>query len=359
MRSYNYLKSIIHFKTDIMKFFITFLIALAVFSSLLPSCKKTDDNPNPLTFDSATIMGFKDSTQLIKSIATQSYDSNGNMDTPGPPTYLYYDTLNKKIYFTTQPVTAPPTSNFFVYSYNDLGLVTAFNNYMPSDSFGASSIVYNYDPQNIFKSEITTYLDGSSDAVYMTKTSLPSGGYSLSCKSSFTNFVHDSSLDNNNFDAKGRLISKSELQFPALNYGNVDSIVYDATGNVSKVVETQLQGSSSSNTYNLFEFASRDTKGAQLSNLNAIMYNGIANLPDVEDNVDFGTLLNGFENFSLYQFTKYPSLSTKVYDYSNDSYKTFDNSPQYDSKGRLIKYKLYNGDVDFGYALEYDLTYYK
>ena len=110
--NYNYLKSIIHFKTDKMKSFIPFLIALAIFSFMLPSCKKTPDNPNPLTFDSATIMGFKDSTQLVKSFSIQYYDSTGNMDALNPPNYLYYDTLNKKTYFTAIPITAPPTSNF-------------------------------------------------------------------------------------------------------------------------------------------------------------------------------------------------------------------------------------------------------
>ena len=358
MKIYQYFRNLFaQFKTNKMKSFLSFMIALAVFSSMLPSCKKTTDNPNPLTFDSATIMGFKDSTQLVKSIATQFYDSTGNMDTLNPPIYLYYDTLNKKIYFTAQPVSAPPTSNFLVYSYNNAGLITGIN-IIPGNSVGAFSNVYNYDAQNIPKSEITTYTDGSIDTVYFTKTSLMSGGYSLSF---ITPGTGDSIVATHNFDANNKLISKSELSLRTLNNGIVDSIEYDAAGNISKVVETNLEGTSGNNTYNLFEFASRDTKGNQLSNFNAILYNGFSNFPDLEDpaNVDFGEIFNGFENYYFYQFTKYPSLSTKVYRQSSGLYITFNNNSQYDSKGRLIKYIMYNGDFDFNYAEEIDLSYYK
>ncbi|MEO8820627.1 MAG: hypothetical protein ABI374_07300 [Ginsengibacter sp.] len=339
-----------------MKRLFFLVIALAILSSLLPSCNKNPDNPTPPIVDSATIMGFKDSTQLVKSYLIQYYDGAGNMDTLNPPVYLYYDTINKKIYFSAQPVTSPPTSNFVEFNYNSAGLIIKVKSNLPPD--GLSSIYYTYDGENVIKSVVTQYSDGTSDAVNLTKINLPSGGYSLS----FTTIESEEPitlyLDDLNFDSNGRLVSKSDLLLPGLNDGTVDSVIYDASGNVSKVIETYLQGSNGKNTYNLFEFTSRDTKGDQLSNFDKILFNGVANFPSGPD-INSGNLFTGYDNYYLYQFTKYPSLSTKVYDYSTGLYRTFDNSPQYDSKGRLIKYKIYNGDVDFNYAAEYDLTYYK
>jgi hypothetical protein len=50
--------------------------------TIYTSCKKTDVPNKPLSpSDSATIMGFKDSTQLIKSLREISYDSATNMIT--------------------------------------------------------------------------------------------------------------------------------------------------------------------------------------------------------------------------------------------------------------------------------------
>jgi hypothetical protein len=79
--------------------------------------------------------------------------------------------------------------------------------------------------------------------------------------------------------------------------------------------------------------------------------------------IDFETATSerdsqGFDNWFLYQFTKYPSLSVKVYDSASDAYLTFDPNPEYDSKGRLTKFKMYNGDGDYFYK-ELAFTYYK
>jgi hypothetical protein len=343
-----------------MKTLTCFLLASAILSCMFLSCNKNPDNPDAVKVDSATIMGFKDSTLLIKSIAEVDYDKNGNKTDETPAFYFYYDTLNKKVYTSYQPVSSLPISNYyFMLSYNDAGLISKMTSGIvdPTDPTVGGSEDFSYDAKGILKSQTTTSLDGSSETDYITKIDLPSGGYSLSEKSSMTDFVHDSTLSTQNFDANGRMVSKSDLGLPLLNSGYRDSIVYDAKGNVSKVIETQLSGGAVSNTYNKFEFNSRDVKGDEFFNFNRILFNGIADLPG-NAYISLGSLFGGFDNWYLYQFTKYPAQSTKVYDYTSDAYLTFDPNPEYDSKGRLTKFKMYNGDGDSFYK-ELTLTYYK
>ncbi len=339
-----------------MKVIIVFFIAPAIISCLFSSCGKTPDNPNPPKLDSATIMGFKDSTLLIKSISGVDYDSKGNQTNIESTYYFYYDTLHKKVYMTLQPVSSLPASNYvFVTSYNNAGLISNLTaNALDSNINLGGSTDYSYDAKGILESQISTFPDGSIETDYITKTDLPSGGYSLSEKSfEFT----DSTLSTQNFDVNGKMISKSDLLLPLLNSGRKDSIVYDASGNVNKVIETYLSIGAPSETHNKFEFISRDTKGDQFFNFNEILFNGIAHLPGNEY-ISLGSPFGGFDNWYLYQYTKYPSLSTKVYDEDSNSYITFNPNPEYDNKGRLIKYKMYNGDGNFFY-LELNFTYYK
>jgi hypothetical protein len=342
-----------------MKTVTCFLLASAIFC-MFYSCNKNPDTPNPVKVDSVTIMGFKDSTLLIKSIAEVDYDNNGNKIDEAPAFYFYYDTLNRKVYTSFQPVFSLPISNYyFMLSYNDAGLISKITSDMadPNDPTVGGSEDFAYDAKGVLKSKTSTSPDGSSEIDYITKIDLPSGGYSLSEKSSMTDFVNDSTLSTQNFNADGRLVSKSDLALPLLNSGFTDSIVYDASGNVSKVIETQISDGAVNKTYNKFEFISRDIKGDEFFNLNRILFNGIADLPG-NAYISLGSLFGGFDNWFLYQFTKYPSLSVKVYDSASDAYLTFDPNPEYDSKGRLTKFKMYNGDGDYFYK-ELAFTYYK
>lgn len=341
-----------------MKKVTCFLMASAILC-MFCSCSKNADSPETPKVDSATIMGFKDSTLLIKSIAEVDYDKSGNKVDEVPAFYFYYDTLNRKVYTSFQSVSSLPISNYyFMLSYNDAGLISKISTTIvdPNDPTVGGSEDFSYDAKGILKSQTTTSPGGSSETEYITKVDLPSG-YSLSEKSSMTDFVDDSTLSTQNFSTDGRLVSKSDLALPLLNTGYKDSIVYDVSGNVSKVIETQLSGGAVTGTYNKFEFISRDTKGDQFFNLNRILFNGIADLPGNE-NISLGSLFGGFDNWFLYQFTKYPSLSTKVYDDASAGFVTFNPSAEYDSKGRLTKFKMYNGDGDYFYK-ELAITYYK
>ncbi|HET7115697.1 MAG TPA: hypothetical protein VFI29_04370, partial [Hanamia sp.] len=93
------------------------------------SCNKNDVTPTPLSpKDSATIMGFKDSTLLIKSIRENSYDSATNAITDSSTTYFHYDTINRKITFRLLDYSDPNNSDSFEYSYNSLGLLIHLEN---------------------------------------------------------------------------------------------------------------------------------------------------------------------------------------------------------------------------------------
>ena len=327
---------------------------------MLPSCKKTADNPNPPIFDSATIMGFKDSTQLMKTFSIVYYDTSGDISDSIPTLYLYYDTINKKVYFTMQPHTSLPINNyFFELSYNNDGLVQHITyNSGSGDSTDVSAVDYVYDDQDVIKSETATFANGSTLINSFNKSSLLSGGYSLSFKGlGEVSPFPDSSVYTQNFDANGSLISLSEFNLPSLNSGYKDSLVYDAAGNVSKVINTYFKDNVNSYSNTFLEFNSRDTKGDQLYIFNKILFNGIADLPNAGF-VSLGSFLSGNDNIFFYQFVKYPSLSTKVYLGVTNSFLTFNPAPQYDSKNRLVKYKMFNGE-DPDYYAEYNLSYYK
>jgi len=341
---------------------ISVILILITAGIYYTSCSKNNDlrNPDPITIDSATIMGFKDSTQLIKSITEIGIDSSGN-PIDKHTIYFYYDTLNKKINFNTEYVTSPiPTPYSLVLSYNNAGLLIHIKS---TDTSGTGTYDYTYDAQNVLSSQTFTDVDGSVATVHLTKTSLPSGGYSLSTKDTTVdmqvNFVNLYTL---NFDAAGKITSMNDLLLPSLDDGYIDSIFYDAFGNVSKVDETHLITGNPALNYTRFEFFSRDTKGNQYSNFNNILFNGVANFPELFGNLSIGNAFSSIDNDYFYQFTKYPFLSTKV-GYENPTgtgllYVNFNSDPQYDSKNRVVKFKMYFGDYPY-YSDEYDIVYYK
>ncbi|MEO8821795.1 MAG: hypothetical protein ABI267_00630, partial [Ginsengibacter sp.] len=106
-----------------MKFNFVALVIIFLFF-LLFSCKKNDVAKSPVTVNSTTIMGFKDSTQLVKSFLENDYDSSGNFVDSGG-FYFYYDTINKKIIISSQFTPSSSIANYVVaLSYNNNGLLT-------------------------------------------------------------------------------------------------------------------------------------------------------------------------------------------------------------------------------------------
>lgn len=345
------------------------LLILIAVTVLYTSCTKDDSkiDPDPDTSDSVTIMGFKDSTLLIKGISSKGINYSGNYigsDTAylySGSVYIYYDTLNRKININTEYTTSPtPTPNSAVISYNKAGLIIQYD---ATNTEWSYINYYTYDAQNVLSSATMISEELGKEAFYFTKKMLTGGGYSLSTKDSFF-FQEYNEIDlyTFNFNADNQLTLMSSLSFPSLDKGFIDSIYYDTFGNIRKVTEISYKPGNVPSNVTLFEFTSRNNKGDQYYNFNKIVFNGIAGFPDLFGNFAAGSPIAGLYNRDLFQFTKYPAVSTKLYEWDpwreNGAYFSFTPDAEYDSKNRLVKFKSYLGDKPC-FSKEYHLTYYK
>lgn len=354
----------------------TLLILIAA-TILYSSCNKNNDlrNPDPTTIDSATIMGFKDSTQLIKSITGIIYDSATGAIEDSSSRYYFYDTLNKRIILSLQPVSNPDQSYDGVeYSYNSAGLLShvswKYLNNTPSVGQSFITSDYIYDDANVIKSASVVLFGGPNYTISFNKTTLPSGGYQLSWTDSSpyndngypgsTHYIAD-------FDKSGRIERYSNTFGNQINW--TDSIVYDLNGNFSRVINIGYFYKTSSDTNpdsttidTAYDFTSRDIKGDQLYNLNQIVNNGIANIPNSISYSFAG--VDAIDDY-VYQYSKYPVLSTNIrrtVDYNGGGigvyHVNFSSSPEYDSKNRLVKYRMFFNDFELSY-IDYIISYYK
>lgn len=335
------------------------LLILIATTTIYISCTKDDSvlNPDPETLDSATIMGFKDSTQLIKSIRYNSYDSATNLITDSFISYYYYDTLNRKIIIKLKDYSDPEQAlrDSFEYSYNYAGLIINVVNKSSESSSTIFSLIredYMYDTENIVKKVTSKFSDGTTLTYNLNKTSLANGGYSLKWHDLIN--APDTAYYTVNFDKNSRLNS---FYF----WGHFDSLEYDAGGNIRRIWETDYlhpYDPIEASTFLRYDFVSRETKGDQLYNLERILLNGISQFPA---ETSFG-VLSEFE----YQYTKYPALSTKIQNPANGNYYpgkelsliNFTSHPEFDNTDRLKKYKVFFNDSPFTY-MEYVISYYK
>ncbi len=342
----------------------TFLLLIAV-TTIYTSCTKDSKlDPDPDKNDSATIIGFKDSTLLIKSVTKLKIDFSGNY-IDSSTFYVYYDSLKRKINFNSEYTSSPtPTMFSSVHSYNSAGLLVQLDR---SDVTGRYTNNYIYDAQNVISSATIEEKDRAKRTFYFTKKMLSEGGYSLSVNDS-TSFQFDHiDFYSFNFNGNDQLTKVSTYFTASLNDGMKDSIYYDGFGNVSKVIQTRYVPGYPVSIHTPYQFFSRDTKGDQYYNFNKKVMNGIANLPKLlYGYFDVGNELVGMENIYLYQFSKFPALSASFYKYFNGDYPYVNFKPEaeYDSKDRLVKFKLYLGDElflgdDAYFSDEYRLTYYK
>lgn len=332
-----------------MKMKKTHLIPVLIIGCIfLLSCNKNNDlqNPDPGTIDSATIMGFKDSTQLIKSIRNISYDSSGAFS-DSDSAYITYDTLNKKIIITDAD------SGRQEFTYNNKGLLSQLR--LTGNVEYSTS--YKYDESNIVKSVTGSGPDVNDNyTISINKILLSSGNYQLAWEDPVEILpgIQESYLYY--FDSKNRVLSyydyingKSSLS---------DSIVYDAGGNINKVIRTLRKPTQSDPdammTFTAYNFKSRAVKGDQLYNLFRILYNGISNFSDNSSG------LSGPFYETFFQVFKYPAITTDVSVADGNVYriKTFNGSPEFDSKNRLIRYKDLFDDTEL-YTSDNFITYYK
>lgn len=332
------------------------LLLLFEIVSISPSCNKNDAPVTPDIIDSVKIMGL-DSSQLVKSITTKGIDRSGNY-LDSETFYIYYDTLNKRAIFSSIYTGSADNPNYiFEQTYDNKWRIVQqkVNPLAPGDFAEGGEVDFSYDDKGVIRDETFHGSGGTVENEHLQKTDFPGGGYSLSTV--YLESELDSSLDVEVFDASGNELSNSSYSLPTLALLFKDSVLYDGAGNVSKVLETSIFGPTNQpqqTTYSLFEFT-RDTRGSQLSDFNNTLFNGISKFSDFDNNsINF----NGFHNFYYFQFTRFPSISTKVYEEATTSYVTFNPDPQYDYSGRLVKYKMYSGDDPY-YSEEFDLRYYK
>ena len=341
------------------------LVLFAIAVLLFTSCKKSDTQTRPASpKDSTAIMGFKDSTQLIKSIISYSMDSGSNVRKDSLKETYIYDTVNRKITvgFKDYNGATGIVSDSIVYHYNTANLLARVDDFLVTpvtDPTNIISEVYIYDAENIIQKAVFTEYSGQVFTYNINKTTLTGGGYQLGWLDTDPNFIADSSYYLASFNSQGQMVARYYDYY-------FDSVEYDVSGNTSKVIETVYQqpyyNPGVSETYTLYDFTSRDTKGDQLYNLNQVLSNGLSNI-----NVDFGDLGGGlFESEYVFQFSKYPALSTNInrpgpngYCFGCGVYQiTSTSSPVYDNQNRLVRYKVFFNDDPLGY-LEYDISYYK
>ncbi len=316
------------------------------------SCNKTNDKSlTPQQVDSVKIFGF-DSTKLIKSLTYIYTDSSGN-EIDSISEYFYYDTINKKIIAADQIITGPnPVNYFYILSYNSSYRLSNFS-YNPSlltDPKQMVSVDYQYDAQNILSGEMQVNKDGSRRSFDITKTVLPSGGYSL--RGSNSN-GQDSLVDTYSFNPSGQLMWWSDTLEPGQVFTR-DSLIYDAKGNIMTVMENTTFLDTP---FKRFDFSGRDTIGNELSDFNKVLFNGMVSFN--ADSFSFiASILDGDADYDFYQFTDYPAASTTAYIDYDASYKTFDTKKEFDSLNRLISYKMYE-NMGSGFFNIIKLTYYK
>ena len=203
---------------------------------LLASCQKNISSPNP-NLVSTNIFGFTDSSQLIKSITYHNQDSSWSQ-------YFFYDTANRKIIVSLQPVTTVggDYSDGQEFSYDGFGMLIHITGKFsgPNYSFFTSADFF-YDNQHVLDS-VNTVMPGLNRAEGFTKT-IVSGGYLLSelYTSPAANGFTDSNYTASLIDDSGRLAAyytvynNTEPGDPQNTSPNgdtyfyfTDSVIYDA-----------------------------------------------------------------------------------------------------------------------------------
>lgn len=340
-------------------------IAAIIFAfTLIVSCHKNDvETPIiPPTLDTATIMGFKDSTQLIKTITGYFLDSSSNIANDSSRALFRYDTVNKRITVITD-LSMSEGSDFdsIVYQYNnDLMLTGLSYKKSASESYPEDllSVEYKYDADKVIQRAIFSQYGGDKYTYSFNKTILAGGIYRLSWVDTDP-YAQPGTTYLASFNNQGKMVSNYYFLYS-------DSLIYDPVGNLRKVLRTdyiKAYDQNGSKTFTLYDFASRDLKGDQLYNLYQVLNNGIAGF-----NVFNGSLGNDLFNVEfVYQYSKYPATSTilhrfRQYDPNCQQCEDYEitsvSKPVYDEKGRLSRYKVFNNDFPLTY-LEFYIQYYK
>ena len=329
----------------------TFIITTIIF---IFSCGKVNDRtPKQQQVDSVKIFG-QDSTELVKSITDIWTDSTGNFQ-DSTISYFFYDTTNRRIFIDDAPNVDPnPSNHDGFYSYNSSYQFVRFdlNPATITDTAAKISKVISYNNNHIPNGVTDTYKNGAIYTEAWPVTMLPSGGYSIRTIEGINRGAAYTDIDTifytyffgNDGTLKRWLYSHSN----SYNTGwSSDSLIYDANGNITRVVEKNNIFPSPMIT--LFDIPDHYTKGNEFSTLNRILYNGVS---------QFRGFIYGTSLYEFYQFTQYPASRVNYYDYASNSQHTFNTNAQLDNKNRLVSFKMYNGDKSH-YFKTVKISYYK
>lgn len=351
--------------------FIPCLVTILV----LASCQKNTDPNDPDTIPDEV----KDSTLLIKSIV---YVFDNGQDSIVE--HYSYDTVNRKILITWNDdfnnYVADNTAAEFV--YNNKGLLSHVGYKYPAGytpiSEDCNTIDIVYDAENVLQKITASLSDGSIEIVEFSKTALSSGNYQISWEETSSGLPGEkfprkavfNADDKNIFNIQERLSVIDTTPSGDYIYTNIidtDSLIYDASGNVSKIFTTYTNSSLQyTESYTSYEFLARQTKGDQLYNQRQVILNGIADMPF--GNSDLGSfvsddalgLFSAILKYEYLQYSKYPIQTAKVYSMYDGTYKVFTAHSEFDNKNRLTKYigfvDDYGSDLE---SEEYRINYYK
>lgn len=326
--------------------------SLAAFAATLclfcVSCQKTPDvdldNPPPIPED------VLDSTLLIKSIACILNEGRDSV-----VEHYDYDTINRKITvswtFSDMDENDPNYIPELVdakteFNYNNEGrLIRVDYTHSPhlppsDDEYAKTEIIY--DNENIVKSIILSYRNRPADIREFEKTILPDGRYILEWREPVISSTNSDIFRSSLFSTDGRVevnvrISSS-LNTPVITYDNwLDTIYYDANGNVEKVFTQQYDGQDLTDEYFSVEFTDRESKGDQFYNQRKLLLNGISEIPIGEyDEMLIGSmgLFSRYLEFEAAQFSRFPARKAKIR-LEDGSYQEYQPVYTFDSKNRL------------------------
>lgn len=355
---------------------ISFLFLVLIFTA---SCQKGVDidlnNPPPLPGN------VKDSTALIKSIKLKMLDpSSGLAYDDSIKEDYFYDTINKRIILTLDHAASHPDYSFFEgieHSYDANGLLAnvihKYKDGIILDDDLLVSVKLDYDSDKILQKIAIRLFNGDTRTILFNKTLLSSGKYELRWNEPlFMGFGEDTATVRASFDKEGRCLgSEYSYSYQRVAGGGsdtytqiilTDSLIYDATGNVSKIIINRIDTARhEEESYTGCEFLSHYTKGSQLYNQQQVLLNGIANIPFGEDLFRGGIsgILSFFpDGYESKQYYKHPFQTVKIYDWDTKQYMNFTSTTEFDSTDRLVKFTGFLNDTEiFPYVFE--IGYYK
>lgn len=345
---------------------------------LIVSCQKEIDPTDPDQIPE----GVKDSTLLIKSIRLNSVDpQSGLADDDSIKEDYFYDTVNRKIILTIDHAASHPDYFPFVgieHQYDANGLLTnvthKYRDGFVLDDDLLVSVKMDYDADKVLQKIAISYFNGEVRTILFKKTALSSGKYELKWNQprfdpftiSEKNTTHIRSI----FGKEGKCLWTEYAYKVSVGSGDedyeeviiTDSLIYDAMGNVSKILVNIVDTANQKNeTFVGCEFLARHSKGDQLYNQQQVLLNGIANIPFGEDLVrgSISGILSYFpDGYEPKQYHKYPFQTAKVYNSQTKQYDSFTAVSEFDSKDRLVKFRGFLNDYQL-FPYLYEITYHK